>query len=115
MKRVESIIATEKITELNNALKAIGVGGCTILDAKGRGKGEKPMVESQRGTARYMAEFSVRANVVTVVEDSMVENVIKTVLDTISTGSAGDGKIFVSPVTDAIDIGTKGHGEEAIK
>ena len=73
------------------------------------------MVESQRGTARYMAEFSVRANVVTVVEDSMVENVIKTVLDTISTGSAGDGKIFVSSVTDAIDIGTKGRGEEAIK
>lgn len=115
MKRVESIIATEKVSDLNNALKAIGVGGCTILDAKGRGKGEKPMVESQRGTARYMAEFSVRANVVTVVEDAMVENVIKTVLETVSTGSAGDGKIFVSTVNDAIDIGTKAHGEEAVK
>ena len=72
------------------------------------------MVEAQRGTARFAAEFSVRANVVTVVEDSQLEKVIKTILDTISTGSAGDGKIFVSTVIDAIDIGTKAHGEEAI-
>lgn len=115
MKRVESTIGTEKVLALNSALKAIGVGGCTILDAKGRGKGEKPTVETQRGTARYRAEFSVRANVVVVVEDAIVENVIKTVLDTVSTGSAGDGKIFVSTVNDAIDIGTKARGEEAIK
>jgi nitrogen regulatory protein P-II 1 len=115
VKRVEAIIATEKVTDLNNALKAIGVGGCTRLDAKGRGKGEKPMIDTQKGTARYMAEFSVRANVITVVEDSMVENVIKTVVDTVSTGSAGDGKIFVSDVSDAIDIGSKGHGDEAVK
>jgi nitrogen regulatory protein P-II 1 len=114
MKRIEAIIASEKISELNAALKQIGVGGCTILDAKGRGKGEKPMVEAQRGTARFAAEFSVRANVVTVVEDSQLEKVIKTILDTISTGSAGDGKIFVSTVIDAIDIGTKSRGEEAI-
>jgi nitrogen regulatory protein P-II 1 len=53
--------------------------------------------------------------VVVVVEDAIVENVIKTVLDTVSTGSAGDGKIFVSTVNDAIDIGTKARGEEAIK
>ena len=53
MKRIEAIIASEKISELNAALKQIGVGGCTILDAKGRGKGEKPMVEAQRGTARF--------------------------------------------------------------
>ncbi|MDQ5868975.1 MAG: P-II family nitrogen regulator, partial [Thermoproteota archaeon] len=90
------------------------VGGCTILDAKGRGKGEKPMMEAQKGTARYAAEFSVRANVITVVEDSQAEKVIKTILETVSTGSAGDGKIFVSTVIDAIDIGTKSRGEEAV-
>jgi nitrogen regulatory protein P-II 1 len=52
--------------------------------------------------------------VVTVVQDSMVEKVIQTILDTVSTGSAGDGKIFVSAVIDTIDIGTKSRGEEAI-
>ncbi|HEX9317979.1 MAG TPA: P-II family nitrogen regulator [Nitrososphaeraceae archaeon] len=114
MKRIEAIIASEKVSDLNSALKEMGVGGCTILDAKGRGKGEKPLVEAQRGTARYTAEFSVRANVVTVVQDSIVEKVIKTILDTVSTGSAGDGKIFISAVVDSVDIGTKSRGEEAI-
>ena len=54
------------------------------------------------------------ANVVVVVDDPDVEKVISAILDTTSTGSAGDGKIFVSPVTDAIDIGTRKRGQTAI-
>ena len=114
MKRVEAIIATEKLTDVSEALKKAGVGGATVLDAKGRGKGEKPMLESARGTRRLASEFSVRANVITVVEDSEVEKVIKAILDAASTGSARDGKIFVSTITDAVDIGTKRHGQAAL-
>ena len=69
MKRIEKIIASEKISELNAAFETNWSGWMTILDAKGRGKGEKPMVEAQRGTALLLAEFSVRANVELVVED----------------------------------------------
>ena len=114
MKRVEAIIGSEKVMAVNEALKKAGVGGCTILDAKGRGKGEKPIVETGRGTGRFTSEFSVRANIVIAVEDSEVDKVIKTLVDTVSTGSAGDGKIFISPITDAVDIGTKKRGETAI-
>ncbi|MGI0015541.1 MAG: P-II family nitrogen regulator, partial [Nitrososphaera sp.] len=114
MKRIEAIIAAEKVSAVNEAMKKAGVGGATILDAKGRGKGEKPQVQTGRGTKRLAAEFSVRANVMTVVEDSDVEKVIKAILDTASTGSAGDGKIFVSSVSDAVDIGTKKRGQVAI-
>jgi len=114
MKRVEAIISSEKVLELNEALKKAGVGGCTIFESRGRGKGAKPVVESGRGTSRYVSEFSVRANVLTVIEDSQVEKVINTILATVSTGSAADGKIFISSVNDAVDIGTKKHGEAAI-
>jgi nitrogen regulatory protein P-II 1 len=114
MKRVEAIVPSEKVTAINEALKRVGIGGCTILDGKGRGKGEKPQIETGRGTGRFSSEFSVRANLVTVVEDSEVDKVINTILDTTSTGSAGDGKIFISPVSEAIDIGTKKRGEVAI-
>ncbi len=114
MKRVEAIIAAEKVSAVNEALKKAGVGGTTVLDAKGRGRGEKPQVQTGRGTKRLAAEFSVRANVMTVVEDSEVEKVIKAILDTASTGSAGDGKIFVSAVTEAVDIGTKKRGQTAV-
>jgi nitrogen regulatory protein P-II 1 len=114
MKRVEAIISAEKVSAVNEALRNAGVGGATILDAKGRGKGEKPQVQSGRGTRGVSAEFSVRANVVAVVDDPEVEKVIGAILDTTSTGSAGDGKIFVSTVTEAIDIGTRKRGQTAI-
>lgn len=104
MKRVEAIISNEKVLELNEALKKVGVGGCTIFESRGRGKGAKPVVESSRGTARYVSEYSVRANVLTVIEDSQVEKVVNTILATVSTGSAGDGKIFISSVSDAVDL-----------
>lgn len=114
MKRIEAIIAAEKVSAVNEALKRAGVGGATILDAKGRGKGEKPQVQTGRGTQRLAAEFSGRANVMTVVDDSEVEKVIHAILDTASTGSAGDGKIFISTVGEAIDIGTKKRGQTAV-
>ena len=114
MKRIEAIVASEKVLAVNEALKNAGVGGCTILEAKGRGKGEKPVVETGRGTARYTSEFSVRADIVIAVEDSDVDKVIKTIVDTVSTGSAGDGKIFISQISEAVDIGTKKRGQTAI-
>jgi nitrogen regulatory protein P-II 1 len=114
MKRIEAIVASEKVLAVNEALKNAGVGGCTILDAKGRGKGEKPVVETGRGTGRYTSEFSVRSDIVIMVEDSDVDKVIKTIVDTVSTGSAGDGKIFISQINEAVDIGTKKRGQTAI-
>ncbi|HET6730201.1 MAG TPA: P-II family nitrogen regulator [Nitrososphaeraceae archaeon] len=114
MKRIEAIVPNEKISAVSEALKKVGIGGCTVLEAKGRGKGEKPIVESGRGTSRFVSEFSVRANIVTVVSDSQVETVVNAILDSVSTGSPGDGKIFISPVSDTVDIGTKQRGEAAI-
>ena len=114
MKRVEAIIAAEKVSAVNEALKKAGVGGTTVLDAKGRGKGEKPQMQSGRGTGRHVAEFSARANVMTVVDDGDVEKVIKAILDTASTGSSGDGKIFITPVEEAIRIRTGERGNDAI-
>ena len=110
MKRIEAIVAVEKVPVVNEALKSAGVGGATILDAKGMGKGEKPAMESARGTRRLQSQFSVRANVITVVDDSQVEKVVKAILDAASTGAAGDGKIFISTVSDAVDIGSKKRG-----
>lgn len=114
MKRIEAIVASEKVLAVNEALKNAGVGGCTIFDAKGRGKGEKPVVETGRGTGRYTSEFSVRSDIVIIAEDSDVDKVIKTIVDTVSTGSAGDGKIFISQINEAVDIGTKKRGQTAI-
>jgi len=115
MKRVEAVIASEKVLAVNDALKKAGIGGLTVIDAKGRGKGEKPMIEAGRGTRRLPAEFSVRASVIAVVQDSEVDKVIKAILDIASTGAPGDGKIFISTVAEAVDIGSKKRGQTAIE
>ena len=114
MKRIDAIVHSEKVVDLNDELKKMGIGGFTLLEAKGRGKGEKPTIGSSRGTGRYTSEYSARTNLSTVVEDSEVDKVVKTILDTVSTGSPGDGKIFISTVTDAIDIGTQKRGNGAL-
>jgi nitrogen regulatory protein P-II 1 len=115
MKRIEAIVHVDKMWDLNEKLKEIGLKGCTIIDGKGRGKGEKPVLGSGRGTEKYTSEFSARSNISTVVDDSEVDKVVKTILEAASTGSPGDGKIFISTVAEAIDIGTQKRGNEALK
>ena len=115
MKRIEAIVHSDKMYNVNEKLKEIGLKGCTITDGKGRGKGEKPVVQTGRGTGKYTSEFSARVNLSTVVDDSEVDKVVKTILEAASTGSPGDGKIFISTVAEAIDIGTQKRGNEALQ
>ena len=74
----------------------------------------RPEMHSGRGTSTYRPEFNVNATVVIIVKDSVVDKVVEKILSSTSTGLAGEGKIFVSDVDDAIDIGSKQRGESAI-
>ncbi|NOJ27900.1 MAG: P-II family nitrogen regulator [Nitrososphaera sp.] len=114
MKRIEAIIASEKVSVVNDALKNAGVSGATILEAKGRGKGQKPKVMGGRGTSSHIAEFSVRANIVTVVNDADVDKAVKAILDAASTGAPGDGKIFISTVNESVDIGSRKRSQTSV-
>lgn len=114
MKRIEAIITSGKVSAVNDALKNLGVGGVTVLDGKGRGAGPRPQVTGSRGTAYFIPEFQERSSVMTVVDDSKANAVINAILSVASMGSAGDGKIFISTVEDAVDIGSKKRGEVAI-
>ena len=61
------------------------------------------------------SEFSSRSCLSTVVDDGEVDKIVKTILDTVSTGSPGDGKIFISTIAEAIDIGTQKRGNGALE
>ncbi len=111
MKRVEAIIAPEKVGAVNDALKGAGVSGVLVENGKGRGAGKR-----EAGYARgyYVPQFHSRTSIMTVVEDSKVEAVVNAILSKASTGSPGDGKIFISTVDDAVDIGSKRKGTGAV-
>jgi len=114
LKNIGAVIASEKVGIVVDALKKTGVGGFTVLDAKGRGKGKRSQLAGSRGTGSYTAEFNTKNYVFTVVDDSLVDMVISAIIDAAGTGSAGDGKIFVTTIDDAIDIGSKQKGVHAI-
>ena len=97
-----------------DALKRVGVGGLTVFDAKGWGKGRRSQITSSRGTGSYIAEYNARNYLFTIVEDGLVDKVISAIADAAGTGSVGDGKIFVTKIDDAIDIGSKQKGIHAI-
>jgi Nitrogen regulatory protein PII len=107
MKRIEAIIPQSKMSDAFAALKELNIGGFTYYDSKGRGLNPPAAVHSGRGTSLYTPEFNPNLTIFTVVEDSLVEQVINKILASTSTGLAGEGKIFISDIDQTIDIGTK--------
>jgi len=69
LKKIEAVIAHQKIDAVVEALKKIGVGGFTILDAKGWGKADRSLMTGQRGTSSYIAGFNIKNYVIIVVDD----------------------------------------------
>lgn len=114
MKRIEAIVQEGKLGSVVNALKISEVGGVTITQSKGIGAGERPMLRGARGTAKFEAAYNRIATVVTVVDDSKVDTVVNAIMNAVSTGTAGDGKIFVTNVEEAFDIATKQSGKNIL-
>ncbi len=96
------------------ALKELDLGGITYFESKGRGEIPRPKIHSGRGTGTYTPEFNVNSTIMLVVKDSMVDKVVEKILESTSSGLKGEGKIFVSDVEDAVDVGSKKRGEAAL-
>ncbi len=113
MKRVEAVISPEKLDSVVEALKKTGVGGITIFDAKGWGRASRLTKEPEKSSVTYQ-KLNVKSYVLTVVDDSIVEKVVSAILNAATTGSVGDGKIFIDNIDTAVDIGSGQKGVMAI-
>lgn len=112
VKKVEAIIKPFKLEEVKEALAAVGVQGITVTEVKGFGR-QKGHKEMYRG-AEYVVEFLPKVKVDVVIGDDKLREVIDAIVKAATTGRIGDGKIFVSPVDDAIRIRTGESGDVAI-
>ncbi|MGE8618924.1 MAG: P-II family nitrogen regulator [Achromobacter spanius] len=101
-----------KLDEVREALAEVGVSGLTVTEVKGFGR-QKGHTELYRG-AEYVVDFLPKIRVEVVLPDSQVEAAIEAVVKAARTGKIGDGKIFVSPVEQAIRIRTGESDEEAL-
>lgn len=112
MQKIEAIIKPFKLDEVKDALNKIGISGMTIFEVKGFGR-QKGHKEIYRG-AEYQVDFVPKIKLDLVVADEMVKRVLEVIEREASTGSVGDGKIFVSPLTNVIRIRTGERDANAI-
>jgi len=112
MKRIEAMIRPFKLDEVKDAVTEIGVHGMTVTEAKGFGRtGGKQ--EIFRGAA-YVVDFVPKIKVEMVVPDNLVHQILEVVERAAKSERIGDGKIFVSPVDEAVRLRTGERGEGAL-
>jgi len=113
LKKIEAVFPKEKLDAVFNALTQLDISGFTYFDVKGRGARPREMVSSGRG-GRIEATHNVNALIYVVVTESQLPKVIDAITTHAGTGAAGEGKIFIYNLDDAVDIGTKKRGDSSL-
>lgn len=114
MKKIEAIIRKEKFPAVDAALKRLGVAGLTVEEVAGRGRARHTTTVLAKGRWNYEEEYIKRLKLEILVQESNAKGVIDAIMANASTGSVGDGKIFVSTVDEVMDIGSKATDEKAV-
>ena len=112
MVKVEALIRPQRVDEVKAALDEIGITGMTITEVRGTGK-QKGYTQHYRG-AEYTVNLIQKVKIETVVPDGDVEKVVTAIVSAARTGEIGDGKIFLSPILDAVRIRTDERQENAL-
>ncbi|HVO78851.1 MAG TPA: P-II family nitrogen regulator [Candidatus Bathyarchaeia archaeon] len=112
MTKVEAIIQPSRFEAVKDALIEIGVDGMTVFEVRGHGR-QKGHTESYRGR-EYNVDLLPKIKLEMVLDDSVVERAVETILKVASTGKIGDGKIFLSRVDEAIRIRNQERGVAAL-
>ena len=113
MKKLEIIVRPENLEDIKTILDKNSCGGMTLLTAMGCGKqkGEKgALLKGVKVNINLLPKIQVNV----VIEDEDLENFLREIKETISTGKAGDVKVFVYDVYDAMRIRTGERGTKAI-
>ena len=112
MKLVTAIIKPFKLDDAREALSEIGVQGITVTEVKGFGR-QKGHTELYRG-AEYVVDFLPKVKIEVAIGDDLLDQTLDAITKASNTGKIGDGKIFVSDLTQVIRIRTGETGEAAV-
>jgi nitrogen regulatory protein P-II 1 len=112
MKKIEAILRHFKLEEVKDALNEIGVKGMTVTEVRGFGR-QRGHTETYRG-AEYSVDFPPKVKLEVVVDGSEAQTVINKIMTVARTGQVGDGKIFVSDLSEVVRIRTGETASDAI-
>jgi nitrogen regulatory protein P-II 1 len=112
MKKVEAVIRHYKLEDTKNALSQAGIQGMTVTEVRGFGR-QRGHKEMYRG-AEYTVDFLPKVKLELVVADDQLKAAIDTIVKIARTGQIGDGKIFVTDLSQVVRIRTGETGSDAI-
>ncbi len=112
MKKVEAIIKPHKLDDVKDALVAVGVEGMTMTEVRGFGR-QTGLTEMYRGAA-FTPEFLSKIKLEVVCPDEQVEGIVAAIAKAAQSDEVGAGKIFVSPIDNAVRIRTGDTGQSAL-
>ena len=112
MKKIEAVIQPFKRADVREALKGIGIDGMTIYDERGHGrqKGHKEVYRGQEYEVDLLPQVKIEA----LVSSDRVDETVNTIVESARTGKIGDGKVFISDITEAVRIRNSEHDDEAL-
>jgi len=112
MKLIVAVIKPDRLDDVKDALREIGISGMTSVEAQGFGR-QRGHTEIYRG-AEYQVDFVPKVQIEVMAEDERVQQIVDTILKTARTGKIGDGKIFVMPAEQVYRIRTGETGADAL-
>lgn len=112
MLKIEAVIKPDKLENVKEAMKEIGITGLTVIDARGHGR-QKGHTEIYRGR-EYSVDLLPKIKVEMVIPSSRKDEVVTALMAAARTGAIGDGKIFVSEISEAIRIRDDSRGDAAL-
>jgi nitrogen regulatory protein P-II 1 len=112
LKKIEAIIREDKLNDVKEALREIGIVGLNVFEIRGHGRQGGITLVGRSGS--YQVDMLVKIQLNIILSEDNLEETIETILDAASTGETGDGLIFVFPVDEAIRIRTRERGHEAV-
>lgn len=112
MKLITAVIKPFRLDDVRNALAEVGVQGMTVTEVKGFGR-QRGHTELYRG-AEYVVDFLPKVKLELALSDDLVDQAIEAIIESAKTGKVGDGKIFVTDLSQVYRIRTGETGDQAI-
>jgi nitrogen regulatory protein P-II 1 len=112
LKKIEAIIREDKVNDVREALKEIGIVGMNMIEIRGHGRQGGITLVGRAGS--YQVDMLTKIQINIILSENNLEETIEAILNSAVTGEPGDGIIFIYPVDEVIRVRTRERGQEAV-
>jgi len=117
MIKIEAIVRPDRVNIVIDALDAVGCRGFNVQNVNGRGQQQGIEVFTGRGATTATRTSLPKAMITTVVHEADKEKIVDAIIGAAKSsedGAIGDGKIFISPVSEVIRVRTGERNDAAL-